>query len=201
MLSSAAAAALSTLPRSFRLIRALPGPLHPHLTSLMSQHELDPTQRKAEATDFPVLFFFFFSFFRLDRSRARRINAVTGDNKTIFYAAVGQLLLPTSFRDHAYVRAANCPRRQRHFRWIYVLLLGNQKDFVVSPCAWLKRKRIVIFIWLTTSIIISEYQGKTKKNFLGCPTLSYWKRFYRLWWFAVGTYSYFFRARSLQIVT
>lgn len=201
MLSSAAAAALSTLPRSFRLIRALPGPLHPHLTSLMSQHELDPTQRKAEATDFPVLFLFFFSFFRLDRSRARRINAVTGDNKTIFYAAVGQLLLPTSFRDHAYVRAANCPRRQRHFRWIYVLLLGNQKDFVVSPCAWLKRKRIVIFIWLTTSIIISEYQGKTKKNFLGCPTLSYWKRFYRLWWFAVGTYSYFFRARSLQIVT
>lgn len=161
MLSSAAAAALSTLPRSFRLIRALPGPLHPHLTSLMSRHELDPTQRKAEATDFPVLFLFFFFFFRFDRSRARRINAVTGDNKTIFYAAVGQLLLPTSFRDHAYVRAANCPRRQRHFRWIYVLLLGNQKDFVVSPCVWLKRKRIVIFIWLTTSIIISEYQGKT----------------------------------------
>lgn len=31
----------------------------PHLTSLTSQHELDPTQRKAEATDFPVFFFFF----------------------------------------------------------------------------------------------------------------------------------------------
>lgn len=30
----------------------------PHLTSLTSQHELDPTQRKAEATDFPVFFFF-----------------------------------------------------------------------------------------------------------------------------------------------
>lgn len=147
MLSSAAAAALSTLPRSFHHTRRT----RPHLTSRLCPNTnlIRPRERRKRPT-FPFFFVFFFFFVsnypRLDRSRARRINAVTGDNKTIFYAAAGQLLLPTSFRDHAYVRAANCPRRQRHFRWIYVLSLGNQEDFLVVSLlvyCYAGRKKII----------------------------------------------------------
>lgn len=118
----------------------------PHLTSLTSQHELDPTQRKAEATDFPV--FFFSSRIIPDRSRARRINAVTGDNKTIFYAAGGQLLLPTSSET-----MLTCARRivrddsasfagSTYYCWVTKKILSF---FLVY--GWKKERKLFLFRW------------------------------------------------------